>query len=411
MQVAVFHPGIQHSWQTALALDQLDCLAWYATSLFYQPGRWPYRLERHLPAGLAARLHAEFERFACPGLDPAKVRTAGISEWLERLARRAGAGALADWLDRFGNRRFAGHLAGALAGPEPFALWGYSNSADRAFALARQQGRRCILDRTIGDARAYNAAMAPVRQDYPQWFARADRPISSAQIAREQAEYDLADLILCGSRFAADTLRAHGGARIGAKLRIVPYCYDEALFGAQPVVSSLASYEPIRFLFVGQVHPRKGIHHLLEAFARLPQGAARLTVAGGLAAPAAALAPYRQRVTFLPSLPRAAVPALMAAHHVLVLPSYFEGSALCLLEGLASGLALIHTPQSGNGVTPQSGLLLARPDTDLLEQAMLAALADRDRLHGWRVAAQRQARGYSFARYRANLAAVLATLS
>ena len=86
MQVAVFHPGTQHSWQTALALQQLGRLAWYATSIFHQPERWPYRLERYLPEPLAGRLGAEFRRFNHPGLNPALVRTGGMAEWAERIA-------------------------------------------------------------------------------------------------------------------------------------------------------------------------------------------------------------------------------------------------------------------------------------------------------------------------------------
>ena len=70
MKVAVFHPGTQHSWQTALALQQLERLEWYATSIFYQPDKWPYRLEKILPRALGAKASREFRRFNHPLLDP-----------------------------------------------------------------------------------------------------------------------------------------------------------------------------------------------------------------------------------------------------------------------------------------------------------------------------------------------------
>ena len=70
MKVAVFHPGTQHSWQTALALQDLDRLAWYATSIFYRPHHFPYWLERVMPGAIGRRLHAEFVRFSHPRLDP-----------------------------------------------------------------------------------------------------------------------------------------------------------------------------------------------------------------------------------------------------------------------------------------------------------------------------------------------------
>ena len=138
MNVAVFHPGTQHSWQTALALQQLQRLEWYATSIFYKPDEWPYRLERIWPAGLGTRLHAEFRRFTHPGLDPDLVRTGGWAEWLERLADRAGFPRLAKRIDRWGNRRFVAQIAAAVRSPHPFALWGYNGSSLSSFALAKE---------------------------------------------------------------------------------------------------------------------------------------------------------------------------------------------------------------------------------------------------------------------------------
>ena len=54
--------------------------------------------------------------------------------------------------------------------------------------------------------------------------------------------------------------------------------------------------------------------------------------------------------------------------------------------------------------------MLDRIDTDAVEQAMRAAITDRDRLDAWRGAAPAEAQNYSFARYRENIAALLAEL-
>ncbi len=410
MKVAVFHPGTQHSWQTALALQQLDRLAWYATSIFYEPGRWPYRLERWLPGAAGARLAREFRRFSQPRLDPALVRTSGLAEWIERLATRAGWLMLARRIDSFGNRRFVGQIAGELRRPAPFALWGYNGSALTTFELARERGRICILDRTIGDYRSYNALMDAIAERYGEWFLPAERRIPAAQIASDAREYALADAIVVGSAHAADTIRQHNPPEIAAKLTVLPYCYDEDLFAAMPPPAPIAPGEPVRLLFVGQVNPRKGIHHLLEAMARIPAAVATLTIVGELRVPRAIFARYADRVDYLPTVPRADIPAIMAQHHVLVFPSYFEGSALSLIEALAAGLAIIQTPAAGNGVTTRTGLMLARPDTELLHAALLDAIGDRARLHDWRVAAQVEARRYSLGCYRRNIAALLASM-
>jgi glycosyltransferase involved in cell wall biosynthesis len=411
MQVAVFHPGTQHSWQTALALQQLERLTWYATSIFYQPDRFPYRLERMVPGALAHRLQQEFRRFNHSGLDPALVRTVGLAEWAERIAARAGMRRLALRIDAWGNARFVSQIAGAIAGPEPFALWGYNGSSRSSFELARQHGRTCILDRTNGDSRVYNALMAEVAERYGDWFLPTERAVSARDIANDQREYELADRILVGSPFAAGTIRqACPDPAIAAKLQVLNYCFDEALFAGLPTPKPGDRSRPVRFLFMGLAIPRKGIHHVFEAISQLPASAAELTIVGDLKVPPRAFAPYADRVTYRPTVARADVPAIMAAHDVLLLPSYFEGSSLTLLEALASGMAIIQSDSAGSGVTSDTGLLLTEVNTETLLAAMELAIRDRDRLDHWRAHAQAEAQNYSFVRYRDNIAALLKDL-
>ncbi|MFP5395500.1 MAG: glycosyltransferase family 4 protein [Alphaproteobacteria bacterium] len=411
MKVAVFHPGTQHSWQTAYALQQLHMLEWYATSIFYHPERWPYRLERILPRPLSDRLHREFRRFHHHGLDPALVRTGGWAEWAERVAARAGFGGLAARIDRAGNRSFVSRIAGAIRSDRRFALWGYNGSALGSFALARHYGRTCILDRTNGDFAAYNAMMSEVQQCYGEWFVAGERAVPEHVIADDHREYQLADTILVGSHFAAGTIRRSvSDASVHAKLRVLNYCYDDVLFGQLPRPRAVERDRPVRFLFMGLVIPRKGIHHLLEAIARIPCSAAELTIVGTLGIPRAVFGRYADRVTYRPTVARADVPQIMATHDVLVLPSYFEGAGIVLYEALAAGCALIQSDRCALAVTPRTGILLDRLDTDGLYEAMMATIEDRDRLDAWRAAAQPEARRYSFGQYRDNIALLLEEL-
>ena len=411
MQVTVFHPGTQHSWQTALALQQLGRLESYRTSIFYQPDKFPYRLERMLPGPLARRAAAEFRRFSHPGLNPALVHTVGLAEWAERIAARAGLRGVAQTIDRFGNRQFVRHLAESIRSDKPFALWGFNGSSLSSFQLAKQARRTCILDRTNGDFRIYNAMMDDIAERYGDWFLPIERKVSDADIADDEREYHLADAILVGSPFAAETIRqAVPDAAVQAKLKLLNYCYDEALFGQMPPPVPAAKTAPVRFLFMGLAIPRKGFHHVLEAIARIPRSEAELSIVGDLKVPARMFAPYADRVTWIPPVARADVPAIMARHDVLVLPSYFEGAGIVLYEALAAGCALIQSDRCALAVTPGTGLMLDRVDTDAVEAAMRAAITDRERLASWRNAARVEAQNYTFARYRDNIAALLAEL-
>ncbi|MBK6800165.1 MAG: glycosyltransferase family 4 protein [Novosphingobium sp.] len=386
-------------------------MAWYGTSIFYDPDRWPYRIERYLPGRLRERVHGEFLRFNHPGLDRSLVRTGGSAEWLERIANRARLRKLARRIDTYGNRRFVNVISGGLNTPERLALWGFNGSSLETFEHAATLGHLRILDRTIGDARAYNASMDGFLDQFGEWFLPNERAFPDSTIASDQAEYELANCILVGSEFAAATVREHGGEAVEGKVRVLPYCFDEALFSKIPSPAPVARDQPLKMLFIGQANPRKGVHHLLDAISRIPVADATLTMVGDLRIPQEVFARHADRVKYLPTVPRAAIPAIMADHHVLVFPSYFEGSALSLLEALASGMAIIQTRASGNGVTPNTGILLEQPDTDALHQAMLYAVANRDRVDAWRSAAQSEAKRYSFACYRENVGALLDELS
>lgn len=409
--VAVFHPGVQHSWQTATALQQLGLLEFFATSIFYNPDAWPYRIEKFLPASLRAKVHREFSRFEHRALDPRDVQTVGLYEWAERMLARAGMSGLARKVDRIGNRRFASLLEDRIRGPRPFALWGFNASSLESFQAARAAGRTTILDRTIGDWRYFNHVMQTAAEKYGDWFVDGFNLIDREIIDRDEAEYAASDVILCGSDYCAQTVREWSTTPgVAEKVRVLPYCFDEALFANAPASQPVDRNKPVRFIFVGQINIRKGVHHVLEAFAQLPPGSAELTLVGQMSITRKAFAPFRDRVTYLPTVPRAAIPQIMAEHHAIIFPSYFEGSSLSLLESLASGLAVVQTPQAGNGVTADTGILMDRPDTELTLAAMLQLIEDRDRLDHYRAHAQAEARNYSFARYRENIAALLRTL-
>lgn len=404
MTIGVFHPGTQHSWQTALALQQLDRLAWYATSIFYRPDRWPYKLER-LPGPIGRKLHSEFIRFQNDALDPALVRTSGTWEWLERIAARMGRRKLAVRLDTLGNERFVKAVADDLGDPALQAVWGYDGSSLATFRAAKREGKFCILDRTIGDWRHYNAVMHEVGEAFPQFFHGGEAAAPDDLIARDRAEFELADVIVTGSRYCADTIAAHEPMAVADKISVLPYCFDQTLFARAP--ARKVSKGPVRFLFLGVASPRKGIHLLLEAIRRIPRSAASLTIVGRMDVPAATFAPYADRVELRGSVPRSEVPAIMAEHDVLVFPSYFEGSSLALLEALASGLAIIQSEAAGNGATAETGLILPRQDVDALTEAMLTLVEDRARLAQMQVKAPAAAETYSFANYRTRIDGLL----
>ncbi|QKG71924.1 glycosyltransferase family 4 protein [Erythrobacter mangrovi] len=409
-QVAVFHPGTQHSWQTARALQDLGQLAFYATSICYDPGKWPYKAVR-FPGPIGAALHREFSRFDIPGIDPGRIRTHGWQEWGERMAARAGLPAVARLLDTAGNRSFAQFASKEAIRADASAIWGYDNCALEAFAKLNGGSIKRILDVTIAPRRVLNRIMAQLHDEWPQFFVSTRREIPPLILKRTEQELALADTIVVGSPFVRDTIISETpDPEIAQRIRVLPYCFDEALFAASPLPQARKQGEPVKFLFVGSVGPRKGAHLLLEAFLRIPEAEAQLTLLGSLDMPSATFTRYSDRVTHINQVPRSQVPAIMAQHDALVLPSFFEGSAITLLEALASGLALIQSQNAGLGGTAETGFVLDQLTIDALEEAILTTLSDRERLLDWRHNARQRARDFTYARYRQHIASLLAEL-
>jgi len=216
-RVGVFHPGRQHSWQTVLALQEADALGWFATALFYDAQRFPYRIERWLPGAIGAKAQRYFARIANSDIDKSRVRTVGALEWLERGAAKLGWLRAAEALNRSGNRKFQRGVVRLLQQAPVDLLWGYDTSCAGVFAAGRGRGAVCVLDRSIGHPAALRRILERERVSHPEFFVGRLGLPDQAAIAEADREIALADHIVAGSQFCADTLIAAGAE--AARLR------------------------------------------------------------------------------------------------------------------------------------------------------------------------------------------------
>ncbi|MFM8321764.1 MAG: glycosyltransferase family 4 protein [Chloroflexota bacterium] len=150
---------------------------------------------------------------------------------------------------------------------------------------------------------------------------------------------------------------------------------------------------PLELVFLGNLIRRKGLHTLLEALERLPQGGWRLAVIGGLEVEASYAAQMqrqaqrspqlRGQVRFLGRLDDAAVKAELERADLLVVPSSYEGFGIVYLEGMAYGMPVIasNAGAAGEIITPGvNGLLVEPEDAAGLDAGLAALLGDRPRL-------------------------------
>ena len=133
-----------------------------------------------------------------------------------------------------------------------------------------------------------------------------------------------------------------------------------------------------KLLYVGQLHPYKGVHRLLEAVA-LVKHPVTLSVAGdGPEDYKAHLLKLAEgidvKVTFRGRLPHSQLPALYREHDIFIFPSIWEEPfGLTHLEAMASGLPVISTVNGGQGefLNHQQNCLAIQPDdTESIRQAL-----------------------------------------
>jgi len=202
--------------------------------------------------------------------------------------------------------------------------------------------------------------------------------------------------------------------------RIAPGAHIVVLGNPVQVAATLPPAPPLRrhLLFLGRLRDKKGVYDLVRAIPAVlaVHPDARFTLAGDGDLDGTARLARELGVADAVVLPGwvdgAAKDALMDGADGLLLPSYFEGLPICILEAMAQGLPVISTTVGGIPEVlddGRCGVLLAPGDVDGIGQAVLALLQDDD--DGATRRARWRALGHARARQCYSTDAVLAALS
>lgn len=160
--------------------------------------------------------------------------------------------------------------------------------------------------------------------------------------------------------------------------------------GTFPLKAELGElHEPVRLLYVGQLHHYKGVHTLIEAaHAAAAEGAAvQLTICG------TGDEPYKDQlresalwgqadVCFVGRVERSKLSALYRAHDIFIFPSeWHEPFGLTHLEAMASGLPVISTLNGGQAeflVDEENALTFDPGEVDQLADCIGRMVTDSD---------------------------------
>jgi glycosyltransferase involved in cell wall biosynthesis len=263
--------------------------------------------------------------------------------WLEiqRLFSRGSALSVfevAADLDRHVSQTLAAHPH------PPTAVYGYEDCAAETFRKAAQRNVKCIYELPI----AYWSTAADIYREeaerLPEWAPTLGGLAEPEwKIERKICEAELADAIICPSRFVLESLPL--------ELRAGKLCQVAHFGGPMPGTTKRSANSTkntkLRVLFAGSMTQRKGLADLFSAMRLLNRNDVELVVMGSLCAP---MEFYRQcfkDFIYEPPRAHAAVLDLMRSCDVLLLPSLVEGRALVQQEAMSCGLPLIATVNAG----------------------------------------------------------------
>jgi glycosyltransferase involved in cell wall biosynthesis len=223
-------------------------------------------------------------------------------------------------------------------------VYAFNTAALELLIEAHRSGLTTVLEQTIAPAEMVDALLLEQFQRFPDWTAPvADREVADMLYARERAEWEVADLIVCGSEFVRQSIARCGGPI--NRCVVIPYGVDHG-FSLSPQETREG---PMRVLTIGEIGLRKGSPYVLEAARRLV-GRARFRMVGPCSLPARIVDGMRSTVEIVGPVSRSDIMEHYAWADVFLLPSICEGSATVVYEALAAGLPVVCTPNTGSVV-------------------------------------------------------------
>lgn len=212
----------------------------------------------------------------------------------------------------------------------------YAAGALETLRMARKLGIPTVLERTNAHTRF---AFEVVGKEFERLGVRLppedEYYYREDLLAKEEAEYEAADYLLCPSDFVVKTFEERGTPR--KKLLRFINGVDETIF--YPSTQSREPNRKFTMLFVGVCAVRKGVHFALEAWLKSPASRdGEFLIVGDV------LPGYADKLASQLAHPSVKVlghvedvPGLMRKADILVLPSIEEGFGRVVTEAMASG--------------------------------------------------------------------------
>lgn len=334
-------------------------------------------------------------------IDPALVQHIFIAPLVRRTARIFGtrwsapAAYVADGL-------FDRYACGLVRSLKPDVVVAYENSALHIFRRAKELGVTTVLDAASLHHRWQDRIVRPTEGN---WLHRQINQ-------RKDEEIRLADCVLTVSEFARESY-LDAGLSID-RVHAVTVGVDSQRFRSSlPAKTEAFRRRPIRFVYIGNGSPLKGVEVLREAVRCLKvTGEEFKTTLIGLSAKSHA-DDFGDGIVNKGWMNHDQLVRELSEHDVLVLPSFFDSFGMVVAEAMACGLPAIVTHNVGARelITPGvNGQVIAPGDANGLADAMRWFIDRRHELPQMGKSARESAERYDWSNYRHRVTDILAAI-
>lgn len=285
---------------------------------------------------------------------------------------------------------------------ETGVVYTFNSAGLEVMECVRGSGVFTLMDQTSAPVRIEDHLAETEMALNPGWEdATSSGDARSEFAAREQAEWEQADLIICGSDFVRRGIQECGGPV--ECCAVVPYGVDPLTSGPD----SKKRGDRLRVLICGSVRLQKGAPYALAA-ARALQGVAEFRWCGGVGVLPAAARRLSKYVELRGAVPRSQIVEHYAWADVFLLPSICEGSAGVCYEALAAGLPVITTPNAGSVVRDgMDGFIVRIRDAEAIAEKLESLARNGDLLEWMSSNARERAREFTVEKYGERLNAAI----
>lgn len=405
-KIIVAHPGKQHSYKTASALEKAGLLDEYITSVYNKPYTITHFLSIFARGAVKKKIDSHYSNDI--PVDKVKVLAQFRGNLALILLKIPVVNRFYNQWNNGLNEVFGKKVAREVSERRVDAVISYDYNSSELFDVLKKTNPQVIriLDVSIATRPFMQVTF---RADFERTGDRAlidkyPEIWKEENLARAYREIELADYYLAPSKVVRDSL-VYCGADVN-KIKLVPYGADCNKFAYSERRVDINA--PLRLIFVGIVNHRKGIHHLLNVCRKLGSNIVQVNLIGAYDSSDDLYQKYKNdsNISFCGFIGHDRLSKMYQESDVFVLPSLGEGMAMVIMEAMSCGLPVIISDKTGgndaitNGV---EGFEIEAGNEEDLEKRIIWFYNNKDKLPEMGRNARKKAEHYSWSAYEKGL--------